>query len=66
MYNLIDEIIENKNMKDNNFESFVDIFIIRAISYWNRVQRMSAIEAERIITNMSENLRKKVLKKERV
>lgn len=66
MYNLVDEIIENKNMKDISFESFVDIFIIRAVSYWNRAQRMSAIEAEKIVTNMSENLRKKVLKKEKV
>lgn len=53
-------------MKDIDFESFVDIFIIRAVSYWNRAQRISAIDAEKIITNMSENLRKHVLKKEEV
>ena len=64
MYNLINKIIKDKNMKD--FESFVDIFIIRAVSYWNRAQRISAIDAEKIITNMSENLRKKVLKMEEV
>ena len=66
MYNLINKIIKDKNMKDIDFESFIDIFIIRAVSYWNRAQRISAIDAEKIITNMSENLRKKVLKMEEV
>ena len=66
MYNLINRIIEDKNMKDTDFESFVDIFIIRAVSYWNRAQKISAIDAEKIITNVSKNLRKQILKKEQV
>ncbi len=64
MYNFINKIIKDKNTNADDFENFVDIFIIRTISYWNRAQKISAIDAERIITNVSENLRKKVLKKE--
>lgn len=66
MYNLINKTIKDKNIKDIEFESFVDIFIIRAVSYWNRVQRISAIDAEKIITKIAENLRRQVLKKEEV
>lgn len=66
MYNLINNIINDKNMNDTDFENFIDIFIIRAVSYWNRTQKISAIDAEKIIINVSKNLRKKVLKQERV
>lgn len=61
MYNLINKTIKDKNIKDIEFESFVDIFIIRAVSYWNRAQRISAIDAEKIITKIAENLRRHIL-----
>lgn len=66
MYNLINKTIKNINIKDIDLENFADIFVIRAVSYWNRVQRISAIDAEKIINNMSENLREQILKMEEV
>ena len=66
MYALIKKIINEEDVKNVDLESFVDIFIIRAVSYWNRAQKVSAIDAEKIITNVSEKLREQILKKEKV
>lgn len=60
MCKLIEKILNN-NIKFD-FEDFVDIFIIRAVSYWNKVEKLSAMDSEKIIINVATRLRKDVLK----
>ena len=62
LYILIQKLSKREKFSSKELKIFVDLFIIRAVSYWNRVEKMSAINSEKIVLNLAEDLRKKVIK----
>lgn len=63
MYNLLENLINCTEIEDSQIKDFVDLFIIRAVSYWNEVENISAVNSEKKIINVAESLRKKMLKR---
>ena len=45
---------------EDEISDFVDIFILRAVTYWGEVEYKKSIEAERIVVQVAEKLRDEV------
>ena len=63
MTNIINNLIVRKNFNEEEKQIIQDLFIIRAVSYWNRIEKISAKSSEEIILTVAENLRKKLINK---
>lgn len=61
MSNIIKDLIIKKHFTEKETKIIQNLFIIRAVSYWNRVENMSAINAEKIVLDVANSLRKKII-----
>lgn len=58
----LQNLVAKREFKKEEKQIFQDLFIIRAVSYWNRVEKISAKSSEEIILNVANNLRQKLIK----
>lgn len=61
MINIINDLIIRKKFTEEEIKIIQNLFIIRAVSYWNKVKNMSAINSEKIILTVANNLRNKLI-----
>lgn len=61
MANIINDLIIRKKFTEEEFKIIQNLFIIRAVSYWNKVENMSAIDSERTILTVANNLRNRLI-----
>lgn len=54
---LLSLLKEKHQFTEDEISDFVDIFILRAVTYWDEVEYKKSIEAERIVVQVAEKLR---------
>lgn len=60
MINIIRDLIIKRKFTEEETKIIQNLFIIRAVSYWNKVEKMSAMNSEKIILTVANNLRNKL------